>query len=152
MPRFFTVCLIAATALACASCGPAAKKVFPVHGKVFFDGQPAKGAYVIFYPPADNKDFTKGDQPRAQVGDDGSFQISTYKTNDGAPAGKYAVTIYWEKKSESGDDGAVAPLGKYAAAATTSLQAEVKEGPTELPPFQLTREAAASLTTRAQER
>jgi hypothetical protein len=72
MPRFRTVprlrlaavCLLAATALACDSCGPAATKVFPVHGKVFFEGQPAKGAYVFFHPAAD-KDFAKGDQPRA---------------------------------------------------------------------------------------
>ena len=33
--------------------------------------------------------------PTGQVESDGSYTLTTYLKGDGAPAGEYAVTIYW---------------------------------------------------------
>jgi hypothetical protein len=111
--------------------------VHPVKGKVLVQGKPAKKAFVLFVPvkePAEAPD----PRPRAEVGDDGTFQLSTYGENDGAPAGDYSVSINWP--------GGVLPDGREEPAdklqgryeiTNTKLRASVKEGPNELAPFQL---------------
>ena len=148
MPRFVGAAplrlgaafVLSAAALTCASCGPAGKKVVPVQGKVLYNGQPLKGAFVFFHPVGDNP-FTRGDQPRGVVGDDGSFRITTYQADDGAPPGKYTVTIFWQPKAPAGDDGGNPPFVRYLSPATSPLRAEVKETPTVLQPFDLTLDA-----------
>jgi hypothetical protein len=134
--RRSAVVVIGAVALACSSCGPAPKKVFPVEGKLLYDGRPAKGAFVFFHPVGAN-DFTRGDQPRGVVGDDGTFHITTYNRNDGAPPGKYTVTVHWEPKGIGGDDEGDSPFHRYLTPDTSPLHAEVKEAPTVLEPFTL---------------
>jgi len=114
------------------------KPVHPVMGSVTVSGQPAIGAEVLLTPvnePAEPKD----PRPRATVGDDGSFAVSTYGANDGAPVGDYVVTIVWPGGVLP--DGREEPedklLGKYRNAKQSQLRATVKEGPNELPPFKL---------------
>jgi hypothetical protein len=68
-----------------------------VRGEVFVgqgkDRKPAAGAVVVFHPAAP----AAGDVPRptAHVGEDGTFELTTYVKGDGAPAGAYAITIEW---------------------------------------------------------
>ena len=114
------------------------KPVFPVRGKVTFQGKPAKGVFVLFVPsnePAENPD----PRPRAEVGDDGSFLLSTYGDNDGAPAGNYTVAMNWPGGVLP--DGREEPpdklLGRYADPTKSMLRATVKEGPNELAPFEV---------------
>jgi hypothetical protein len=113
------------------------KPVHPVRGKVLFQGKPAKGAFVFFVPVNEPPD-TPDPRPRAEVGDDGSFTLSMYGIDDGAPVGEYKVAVTWEGKVLP--DGREEPLdklmGRYSVA-STRLKATVKEGPNELPPFQL---------------
>jgi hypothetical protein len=114
------------------------KPVHPVRGKVTFQGKLAKGAFVLFVPvnePAEARD----PRPRAEAAEDGSFTLSTYGDNDGAPAGEYIVTMTWPGGVLS--DGREEPqdkmLGRYSDIAKSKLRATVKEGQNELPPFQL---------------
>jgi hypothetical protein len=124
-----------AVALSCASCGHRREKVYPVQGKVFVDGKPATGAVVFFHP--ESQIFTKGDQPHGVVDGEGVFHLTTYKPKDGAPSGKYKITVFWEKKPEHGDCGEIVPLEAYADPAASPLNAEVPKATTVLEPFYL---------------
>src|SRR5262249_55119177 len=78
------------------------KPLYPVRGQVFVQGQPARDAFVIFPPlhstdPYPTKAF-------ARVAADGSFRLTTYQTGDGAPAGDYAVTVWWRKVTKAGEE------------------------------------------------
>ena len=88
-PRFATgvLCLV----IVCGVCSCAKRsheeqlQVFPVSGQVFFDGKPTPGAIVVFFP-VDDPDQIRP-HPRATVDRDGNFKLTTYRANDGAPAG-----------------------------------------------------------------
>jgi len=75
-------------ALALAGCG---SSTYPVEGKVLTpDGQPVKeleGGTIVF-ESVDAKVSSQG-----SIGADGSFRLSTFKPNDGAPPGKYRALI-----------------------------------------------------------
>ena len=105
--------------LLCASCGSgkaARKPTIPVEGKVFWKNEktPAVGALVVFRPLADaNPETWPEGFPRGRVGADGSFKLTSYLENDGAPAGEYGVLIQWpltaanqeeNTEEESGED------------------------------------------------
>jgi hypothetical protein len=114
------------------------KTVYPVTGKVLFEGRPAVGAVVQFHP-RDQAD-TKPLVPTGQVGADGSFRLTTYTHEDGAPAGRYAVTVFWGVPAKGGDDyERILVPPRYLSPATSKLTAEVPRQATELPPFQLTK-------------
>jgi hypothetical protein len=131
--------------LGCGPSEPGMKPVFSVHGAVFVNGKPAKGAVVMFHPlpvTAGRFDMVRS---RGTVGDDGTFQLSTYETADGAPEGEYAVTVYWPGKRAgkpaADDEGTDLPpdqLGlRFNDPAKTPLKATVKAPETRLEPFQL---------------
>jgi hypothetical protein len=138
---------LAALALV-AGCGPsepAQKPVFPVSGSVLVDGKAAKGAVIMFHPlPISDGRFDIV-RSRGTVGEDGSFKLSTYKTDDGAPEGDYAVTVYWPGKragkKAADDEGTDLPpdqLGlRFNNPKTTTLKASVKAPETRLEPFQI---------------
>ena len=104
--RGFAVLPVVFAMLCCASCGDAKprKQTVPVEGKVLWknDKTPAAGAVVVFRPVGDDKLENWPDGfPRASVGGDGSFELSTYGDGDGAPAGDYAVLITWPRAAAS---------------------------------------------------
>jgi hypothetical protein len=75
------------------------------------------------------------------VGADGSFSLSTYDKDDGAPAGEYAVTIEWQKLVTKGQEAEVGPNvlpDRYGKPQTSPLKATVTDAPTDLPPLRLT--------------
>jgi hypothetical protein len=80
--------------------------VYPVNGKVTIAGEVPEGALIVLYP-------TEGDRgelrPSAKVRQDGSFSLTTYQANDGAPSGQYAVTIQWNKLIKKGQDHVAGP-------------------------------------------
>ena len=114
------------------------KTVYPVTGKVLFEGRPAAGALVQFHPldKADNTAVV----PLGEAGPDGTFRLTSYAHEDGAPAGRYTVTVSWGVPSKGGDgfDRILVPA-RYLSPATSKLTAEVPAQATELPPLQLTR-------------
>jgi hypothetical protein len=112
--------------------------VYPVHGQIRFEGKPAPGATVIFHPVEDAGDDFR---PTGQVGPDGSFSLSTYDKDDGAPAGDYTVTVEWRKLVTKGEEAEAGPNvipDRYGQPGKTPLKATVTEAPNELPPLQLT--------------
>jgi predicted Zn finger-like uncharacterized protein len=64
--------------------------VYPVEGVVLFQGQPAVGARVTLFPVAKSRHRYL---PTGVVGEDGKFKLTTFKPDDGCPAGKYSVAI-----------------------------------------------------------
>ncbi len=113
--------------------------VHPVRGSVLSQYGPASGARVVFHPLGN----TPAGQPfpQATVEADGSFQLSSYKRHDGAPPGRYAVTIQWPSDSVKEEDGTPAGpdrLGRrYADPNKTPLQVEIRTGRNDLEPFRV---------------
>src|SRR5262245_8432753 len=124
------ILLFVVAALGCKS--EARVPVFPVSGKVSFQGQAPAGAQVILVPAAGSK-LPKDLAASATVNDDGSFQIDTYAKGDGAPAGEYVATVQWFKMvTTDGGTGRgpnVIPE-KYAKAETSPIKVSVNKGPT----------------------
>jgi hypothetical protein len=113
--------------------------VYPTEGMVLYKGKPAVGARITLIPEEKTRRFF----PSGKVAADGSFKLTTYEKDDGAPVGRYRVTIvrgqidadeYAElsKKMSSQELAAAVkkmsrdPLyEKYANARTSGLSAEV---------------------------
>jgi hypothetical protein len=142
--RRLSVVLVVGLPLFAASC-QGGKRFYPVRGQVFANGQPAEGVTVTLH--GSDIDHEQPLQPTATVMADGSFELRTFVLDqrvvkEGAPAGEYKVTCVWyppdlEKyfgRSETLPDKL---KGRYGNARTTELRAEVREEPTELPPFKL---------------
>lgn len=127
--------LLVFLALGCGSSStPSGQKpVHPVRGQVLVDGKPAVGAFVLFIP-AQEPVGTPDPRPRATVNEDGSFTLSTYGTDDGAPAGEYLVTVTWSPEGRDDEDKL---QGRYQNPARSGLKATVKDGPNEIPAFKL---------------
>ncbi|WP_437229230.1 carboxypeptidase regulatory-like domain-containing protein [Planctomicrobium sp. SH661] len=64
-------------------------------GRVVVNGEPAKGAIVRLYPVATQANANSPIVPTGTVQEDGSFQLTTYRSDDGAPEGEYKVTLEW---------------------------------------------------------
>jgi hypothetical protein len=117
------------------------KPVYPVHGKVLdSNNKPAAGALLVFHliDPAD-QDITK---PLAHVADDGTFALTTYVKDDGAPEGEYAVTIEWQQPSSNPFDkkkqGPDQLKGRYSDPAKSKIHFKVEKKPdNEVPAIQL---------------
>src|SRR6186713_708922 len=80
--------VVLGVALALAGCGSNGRlPVYPVSGKLTINGVPAKGCVVTFVPaePA----LAGVVLPTGKVDESGKFELTTYETGDGAPAGDY---------------------------------------------------------------
>ena len=97
----------------------------PVSGKVTYRGKALSTGTVMFVP---------GEGPAAtgEIGNDGTYKLTTYKTDDGAVIGLHKVTI----TALQGMDGALPELrsgtpgplvpAKYLNAESSGLTADVK--------------------------
>jgi serine/threonine-protein phosphatase CPPED1 len=116
------------------------KPAQPVRGQVVIDGCPVPGATVVFHlVEADAKKPKRAGDALTEA--DGSFQLSTYQANDGAPTGDYIVTIdvFNHPFEPSAGRPAKNPVPeKYWKAETTPLKVEVKPGQNEYT-FQLVK-------------
>src|SRR5262245_29784439 len=84
--------------IAAAGCGQSEtgrQRVFPATGKISFKGQAPAGASVVLFPKSGAAKTAEADFvcPRGRVQSDGTFALTSYKADDGAPAGEYAVTV-----------------------------------------------------------
>lgn len=115
--------------------------VFPAQGEFLFDSQPAADAVVVLYPVDRAGGQSSFFRPRGVVRADGRFRLSTYSTDDGAPAGEYAVTVTWRPHIIDGDDYRPGPNvlpERYARPETTPLRVKIGPGTNELPPLLIT--------------
>ncbi len=117
--------------------GPERLPVFPLTGTLVIEGQPAAGAAIVLYP----EDESISARPRASVGDDGTFAVTTYEPGDGAPPGEYKVTVEWRRPPDGhaggGDDlppPNVLPAA-YSNPRTTPLVVAVEETENDFPPI-----------------
>lgn len=131
--------------------GTTERPLVPAGGEVRVNGQPATGALVLLTPANAIAD-PEAPYPRAKVGQDGRFQLTTYRRDDGAPPGEYRATVTWEKPirvsrfrrddadRDSGDDETHNVLPEqYADPATSGLTVIVpEEGSTSLTPIRIT--------------
>jgi hypothetical protein len=63
--------------------------VVPAKGKVTVNGQPGAKLMLVFVPSKTEQ----GVKPSTTTSADGSFDVRTYTTGDGAPEGEYKVTV-----------------------------------------------------------
>lgn len=112
--------------------------VYPAHGKVTYQGKPAEGALVQLHSAEAEGQSLK---PRARVGKDGVFQLTTYETGDGAPPGDYAVTIDWRRRNadDETEDGVSLISARYNRAETSNLRVRIVSSANELPEIRLGR-------------
>lgn len=117
-------------------CGGAEGRVpvFPAGGKVTVGGEVPEGALVILYPAKAGGENEL--RPRGTVKADGSFKLTTYDAEDGAPAGDYSATIAWNKLIKRGSDFVAGPNivpPQYASKDASPWKIQIKEGSNELP-------------------
>lgn len=134
--------LVATAGLSLPSCSErdlTEQPVFPVTGSVLVRDQPAENALVVFHPLGQNAGENL--RPSGRVEADGTFTLESYRTDDGAPAGEYAVTVVWpEEASGPMPDPDLAPdrlRGRYANPQESSLRVSVAAEENHLPPFDL---------------
>jgi hypothetical protein len=106
---------------------PARTPTFPVMGKFMYEGKPAAGVMLKLLPEA-----TKGRTPTATVREDGSFSMSYYGQDDGAPAGKYRLLVLWMRPPAEGGLPQDYFRGRYADPQNAVKTIEVLEAPNDL--------------------
>ena len=114
--------------------------VFPVTGKVSVKGEVPEGALIVFYPAQSGGESEL--RPSAKVKSDGTFSLTTYDANDGAPSGDYTATIQWNKIIKKGNDYKAGPdliPKSYASRESTLWKVKVAEAPNELEPLLITK-------------
>jgi hypothetical protein len=142
MSRAWIACLCLPV-LSCGGDKYGGRPPYPTTGTVLVNGEPAGGATVVLHHVDDWG--ARSIVPQAVTDDQGRFTLSTYATDDGAPAGDYRVTVEWPayRLRQLGPDKL---KGKFAKPESSGLTARVNEGKTALPPFELT--AAISETKK----
>ena len=103
--RGMLLCLSVVFVAGCGSSGP---ELYPVCGKVSFEGQAISTGIVMFYPE-------NGDRPAiGEIAADGTYQLRTYNDQPGAVLGKHKVTITARTEAapgqEAGSEDRVAPV------------------------------------------
>jgi hypothetical protein len=82
--------------------------VYPVHGRVTFEGKPLAGGGSIAFVPTTNQ---VGKTAGGTIREDGTYELSTYGEGDGSIPGEFRVVVtqFVVKEPEASPDGS-APL------------------------------------------
>lgn len=105
--------LVLSAAVGCGNAGNA--KVYPVKGRVTFNGKSmAGGGSIAFVPKMSQAGKTAGGEIKA----DGTYTLMTYKSNDGSMIGEFRVVIVQSVDTEPpvSKDGEPAPPPTAAVA------------------------------------
>lgn len=108
------------------------RSVVPVTGRVLFRGEPIEDADVVLHPVTPPDDGLQVFSPRAKTGADGTFKISTYRADDGAPPGRYMVSFSWcgplaGLTEDEQDELAERLPKKWLLPATTGVEVEIAD-------------------------
>lgn len=111
--------------------------VFPVTGRVTFRNRIPVGAFVVLHPL--RSALPNQARPSGFVNADGSYTLSTYTRNDGAPAGEYAVTVEWRRHVGNGDSPITSNRlpARYQKPETSGLRVTIPQESSEVPSIQL---------------
>lgn len=95
------------------------------------------GAVVTFHPVGPEVDQRKS-TPWAVVNADGTYQLQTYETGGGAPAGDYRVTIKWPWDVKDLSQAMSDRLGKaYSKPADSQWKFTIAKEDNELAPIEI---------------
>jgi hypothetical protein len=121
---------------------PNAERTMPVRGKVLVDGKPVKDLIVKLHPPDESPRTLV---PNARTADDGTFSVTSYIGGDGAPRGKYKVTVEWLTYQQLGNQwrGPNKLLDKYGGTETTPFDVAVTDQPVDLPTYNVEAKSGA---------
>lgn len=126
--------------LAVAGCSgdPNVPKLGKVYGKVTYKGKAVEGGHVVFTPAA-GKGGATGQAATGEIESDGTYDLTTFNTGDGAILGQHIVTVTITEKGyvmpRPKADGTIdyklpkneAPK-RYATADKSPLRCTVVEG------------------------
>ncbi|WP_165068039.1 hypothetical protein [Paludisphaera rhizosphaerae] len=138
--RMFAVLTSAVALIGCGESGTPRVALQPTSGKVTVDGQPTAGVEVRFRP-ADAPGSLDALVPFATTGDDGGFKLGTYEKGDGAPEGRYKVTLFWPDRPPGPQPAEDQLGGTYALAEKTPLEATVAKGENTIPTIEVPKSA-----------
>jgi len=106
-------------------------RVFPVEGILLVGDTPVTEAQLAFH--ALDEEASGQACPVGITHAGGKFHLTTYSSDDGAPAGDYIVTVFWPNHSIPFDECGCLDFtihdrlgGKYADPATSTLRATVR--------------------------
>jgi hypothetical protein len=130
-------------ALACVFVGcSSAKKgpvCHPVHGKVTAKGKPLAEAVVVLHRIGG--DVEGNQKPMAVAKADGTFELTTFHSGDGAPPGEYAITVELRALQAGGEEpvrsGPNTLPPKFSKPETSRLKYTVVEGENQIPPIDI---------------
>ena len=118
---------------------PNMPKLVKVHGKVTYNGKPLDGGRVVFTPVA-GKGGETGQNATGEIDSDGTYELTTFNTGDGAILGQHVVTVVSREKREIPKPDANSHIkyelpksltpAKYATADKSPLRCTVVEGMT----------------------
>jgi hypothetical protein len=120
-------CLLTAVSVGC-NAEPDRLPLVPVQGKVVYQGKPLANALVVLHPLSSHASANL--VSHASTDSSGTFTVSTYDANDGAPVGDYKVTVECYKLL--GSNGQLQPgpnflPPKYSQTQTSTLAISVNE-------------------------
>jgi hypothetical protein len=123
-------------ALALVGCGEAGPVCHPVRGQVVQNGRPLAEAMVVLHPANEGE---VSQRPIAYADAEGEFAVTTLKSGDGAPAGRYHITVELRAPRLAGEetirDGKNLLPARFSDPATSGLSYEVKPGDNLIPPI-----------------
>lgn len=129
--------LIAGLFVLCGSCN--GDNIYPVSGKVTYNGSPASGA-AVFFVRQGRRSAGEG-ATMGVVREDGSFEVACGSLGKGARPGEYNVLIEWRVVSRGSKGrpqrGPDKLKRRYADPQLPLLHATVEAKTNELPPFDL---------------
>ena len=138
-PRDIGLASLVLTVTLAIGCGGEPPQVprFPASGTVLLDGRPAKGVQVMLYP-AERLGDLDALKPIGVTGEDGVFRLGTYEKADGAPAGRYKVTLFLPDEPPNGSNSPDDLLGgRYLDAGRSAFEVDIAEGENQLAPFEV---------------
>jgi hypothetical protein len=124
-----------------AGCSPTSSlpACYPVKGRVLFEGNPIPEAQVTLHPVG----HSIAVKPVAYTDAQGNFTLSTYGSNDGAPAGKYIITVQWRQLIQVGEEKTRAGKNQlpahYASEKQSKLSCIIQECENEVPVINVKR-------------
>jgi len=74
-------------------------KLGKVSGKVLYNGKPLDSGHIVFTPVV-GKGGETGQSATGEVGPDGSYEMTTFDTGDGAILGQHIISVESRTKAE----------------------------------------------------
>lgn len=102
-------------------------KRYPASGRVLVDGKGRAGIQVRLVP-VDRPRDVDALQPRGLTDAEGAYQLGTYEEHDGAPAGRYKVTLFWPDSPDSQSRPKDQFQGSYAKPESSASEFTIAEG------------------------